>query len=283
MNSRNALQSYYSVVRYVADPVRNEARNIGVVVLCPQLGYSKGRFNVSRSGLQPVSSRYGFLRTILVDLEISEGSQRSLFDLSPEFTLRRLEELHHELTNTIQFTEPMPVPANPDQLLDEVYSDFVASKRGGSGVWSRSNALKVFQKAFERAGIERFVQDTAIVQSDEGIPYVFDLGVKNGSWRAVIENISLVNRKSRHAEEKAAWMSRAWEQLAPRLSASAILFVEAGPETDHARLRRVSTWAEKAGVAVEMVDAAPRIAATLATELSHGDPGNPPLTVHVRH
>jgi hypothetical protein len=260
-------QSYYSVVRYVPDPLRNEPRNIGVIVLCPQGSYSKGRFSLSRSGLRPTSSKYLFLQTILADLQLGEGNQPALFDLRPDFTLERLDDLHRESTNTIQFTEPIPVPARPESLLNEVYADFVASRGGGGGAWSRGDALKVFQREFQLVGLERFVRDTASIRLGDDAPYVFDLGIQNGSWRAVIENISLMNQDSRHPEEKAAWMSRAWEHLSTRISARAFLFVETASNSDP-RFHRVSEWATRAGVSVERADAAPRVAAELARELS---------------
>jgi len=34
----------YSVIRYIPDPIKNEARNIGVILQCEKLGYINSRF-----------------------------------------------------------------------------------------------------------------------------------------------------------------------------------------------------------------------------------------------
>src|SRR5438067_1646913 len=102
---------FYTVVRYVADPVRNEPRNLGVIVVCPDLGYAKGRFSLSRTGLPATSAKYDFLRSLIAEWDLRGAAQMDfLAPLMERVDLERLHVLQDQSTNTIQFTPPLPAP-----------------------------------------------------------------------------------------------------------------------------------------------------------------------------
>ena len=126
--------SYFSVVRYVADPVRNEPRNIGVIVISPQHRYAKGRFALARTGLASTSPKFDFLRSIVSSWDLNIANQLDwLAPLKKSLDLERLRELHTTSTNVLQFTDPLPVAGDPDAALDATYRDFVMPKCGGGG------------------------------------------------------------------------------------------------------------------------------------------------------
>src|SRR5438105_4129044 len=106
----NEQLCFFSIVRYVADPIRNEPKNIGVLVLCPEKRFGGARFLLSRAGIAPGSSRYNMLRSLIRSYQIElpgYNNQPSLFAPVPfQWTQVELETLHRECINLIQFTQP---------------------------------------------------------------------------------------------------------------------------------------------------------------------------------
>lgn len=270
MNEENLC--YYSVVRYVPDPIRNEPKNIGVVVVCQQRGFTKGRFSLTRAALDPSSPRHRFLRSVIdsYDLPFSRDARR-VFDTTPRsaFDLARLRQLHEESTNLVQFTEPLPAPGEPESLLDEAYKDFVAPRPHGGGVWARAAALQLFRRWFRKWGHEDWVKASPSIAVGGEPPYVFDLGIGNGAWHTLIENASFRNPNPQLPEGRAAWMAYAWRAVSQEIAGRALLFVERVPTGEaEARFRRISHWARDAGVEVHDSDEAPTIASKLAEEIA---------------
>src|SRR5438093_13254554 len=111
--------SHYSVVRYVANPARNEPRNIGVVVLGGGGKFAHARFWLGDTGLADDPARYRLLCTVLSSCGFEmPTSSATEFEArgSNSSTVDRLRTLHEESTNLIQFTEPLPAPTDPAQL-----------------------------------------------------------------------------------------------------------------------------------------------------------------------
>src|SRR6266849_4724949 len=63
---------FYSVVRYVPDPIRDEARNIGVLVVSPDASFAGSKFNLAKLHLPAGSERLRYIR------QLASGYQRQL-------------------------------------------------------------------------------------------------------------------------------------------------------------------------------------------------------------
>src|SRR5690348_14300109 len=114
---------HYALIRYVADPARGEAKNIGVLVLAPELRYAGVRLEVSRMGLQSNNRRYEVLKRLLrnYQIELSSTSQLSLWQTRGEWTPRLLNELHDDATGLIQFSIPGVGRKEPNAWLNELF------------------------------------------------------------------------------------------------------------------------------------------------------------------
>lgn len=261
---------FYSVVRYVADPIRNEPRNIGVVVVDPETGEADGRFMLSRTSLPPSAELYNLVRRVVGSLGLPQSGQVPLFEQSePRLTAEALGEFHATSTNTIQFTAPLPSPGRLSKVRDEVFQIFVAPKHGGSGGgWSTSVAAEVFARRFKRAdpSLEKLVVRHPEISVPGGPPFVFDLGIGNGRWHTIIENASLGNKDLQVPEQRAAWLGMAWEAVRTETEAQAVLFVELA-EGQSARYERIARWMERYEVQVVPSDRAEEVADRLAQEL----------------
>jgi len=124
--------SHFSVVRYVADPVRNEPRNIGVVVLGARGKFARARFWLGGAEeLRHDPGRYRLLCSVLSGCGFElPASPSDEFEVqgSGSSTLDRLKTLHEESTNLVQFTVPLPAPGDPGRLLEETYQERVAPR-----------------------------------------------------------------------------------------------------------------------------------------------------------
>lgn len=267
-----ASACHYSVIRYVPDPVRNEPRNIGVLVVCPERGITRARFSLSRVSLAPSTPRYQFLRSLLngYNFEVTEETDVELLACAhSDFDVNRLRQLRDESTNLIQFTDPLPSPGEPEQILNEVYRDFVSPRHIGGGGWGRSAALQAFKRCFRQRGLEAWVQDSATVAVDNQPPYIFDFGIRNGTWRAVMEVASFKLQDPQQPEERAAWMAYAWRDVKKSVDARALLFIEKAPRDDSGkRMKRIEDWAEDAGIEVHDAHAVTDVARRLADEMA---------------
>lgn len=89
-------KGYFSVVRWVKDPVRDEAKNVGLLFVDPET--RRGQLKLGQ--LPSIkNSNAIFLRNLLTSFESRFESQE---DLTPEY----LEELHAKLRNSVQVTRP---------------------------------------------------------------------------------------------------------------------------------------------------------------------------------
>lgn len=265
----------YSIVRYVADPLRDEPRNIGVIVVS-ESGTAQGRFALGRTGLPASAPRQRLLRSMLegYELHMRTGPQLKLEDAFGKFGYDRLVKLSRESTNLLQFTEPMASEESPDQTLRHAFDDFVAPRRPSGTSWSRGAAVRTFQREFAKKGLAYLIQGPATYKVNAEPPFVFDLGIRNGRWYALIESASFQLQDLQRPEERVAWLAFAWQSIQEQKEAprELLMLVERQPGLEEAeqRFQRLSVWGRQAGIKVYDAEDAPRVAKELATKLSNG-------------
>ena len=269
VSRRAAPVCFFSVVRYVADPVRDEAKNIGILVVAPDVSFAGARFSLSKLHLPAGSDRLRYLK------ETISGYQARL----PTGTVREaavtrrafLDRLHEEATNVIQFTAPSVAIGDPRQVLDEVYRERVAESVGGwRGGLSRSDAMTAFTRVFKR---EEVPQDAIVptpwvrVGDDR---FVFDLGVRNGAWVGVLEVMSFRKADTLRVEQQGAWFAQVFPLVRDRYDIPGHVIVEPpkGGGEDVRRYDRVRIWSEAAGAIAHGPDALEDVAAEFARRLA---------------
>jgi hypothetical protein len=125
--------SYYAVVRYVPDPVRDERINIGVVVASGTGEFIGARFahDLQRAksfGAEDVGFLKDFAKT-LDDLTIQPRLRLKLGG-APEWDVQTLRTFHERWGNSIQFSEPRAAQEpEPDKLLEAVFARYVSAPR----------------------------------------------------------------------------------------------------------------------------------------------------------
>jgi len=241
-------------------------------VVCPAAGYARGRFSLSRTYLEPTSIKFRFLRAAIqgfgLDLPATAGSD---FEVSAtdRLDVAQLRGYYEEAGNILQLTAPLPAVGDPQQVLDDVYKDFVAPRIGGANtVWNRGAATQVFRRVFKRNQLDDWVVSAPEVKLENQPSFVFDVGIGNGRLHAVIENASYRQQDAQRPEELAAWMAFAYPIVHRATGATGIFFVETGtnPES-HARLDRLKEWTKPTGIQVYEASSAPEVAQELASKL----------------
>ncbi|MCH8877577.1 MAG: DUF3037 domain-containing protein [Chloroflexi bacterium] len=157
-------QGYFSILRWRRNPTRDEAKNIGVVLVDPEGGFA-GIRKVPQSALPKNLREQGMLGDLL------EGFEQRFESESPP-DLKQLQELNASLVNALVLTEPRVVLVrDKDETLDALYKAYVQSATGYSSPVITKGALRrhltqsLSRRGYEvsqRHQIGGFVFDTVI-------------------------------------------------------------------------------------------------------------------------
>lgn len=183
------MTSFYSVIRYVPDPIADESINIGVVVF----GEGKPKFlfvsDWSRAkvfGSQRIDFLKDFSSSVLQSQNIDMFGEMSTWD---EGSLRKILGRWH---NAIQFMAPKASLKNTDSLLVDVARLYLHSgnaKPKQVNVYDRNYAVGMTLKNVKNAVIRRFGNNKAakdLIKKNSSLEgkyskHDFDLVLANGS------------------------------------------------------------------------------------------------------
>ncbi len=184
------MRHLYSVVRFVPDPARDEAINIGIIAGADESGewtlravrnYSRARRLDDRELLPGVRER---LERIEALMDPYTDVQASLFPaVSPETVDEAwLTRLSAESVNVLQFTQPLPVVAESaedaiDLLWDELIVDPTAKRFRFS---KKSHAISAFNHALKAYKVldEHVIRRTTVRSDPFCAP--MDFAIHNG-------------------------------------------------------------------------------------------------------
>jgi len=115
------MPSYFSIIRYVPDPITDERLNIGVVV------YGEGEVLSKFIGEWTKVRIFGgedvrFLRDFADDIE---RKQLNLFKLGCQWDEDTLHQISKQWKNSIQLSEPKASLQSPHELLKEISSRYI--------------------------------------------------------------------------------------------------------------------------------------------------------------
>src|ERR1700737_3478106 len=106
----------YTVVRYVPDPVRDEAKNLGVILVAEDMKWAAGRFQI------PAYLRTNPTQSAFLDSLVERFKGNLAQKGEPDINRNELEALHRESSGVIQYRKPASALAeDPQVLLNELY------------------------------------------------------------------------------------------------------------------------------------------------------------------
>lgn len=252
----DAALCHYALIRYVADPDRDEARNIGVIVLAPDAQFARARIAFSRTGLSRSSHRFDVIRSLLrsYQLELAPEMQLSLWGGTTGWTPSRLLAIHQESTGLIRFGAPAVARKEPNRLIEDLFERLVVTphaKRAGRPL-SSGTVAHALRRAFAPLGKADWVEEDAeVILNEDSLE--FDVVVRNGKLYYAMETVSFRGQDLQRAEEAGGWFAHVWPNVAKATGAVGLMVIESPTDADgRGRRRRVSQWAEQAGI--EVVD-----------------------------
>ena len=270
---------FFSVVRYVADPIRDEAKNIGIVLLCPEKHFGKSKFLPSRLHLHRDTRRYAVLRSLIhgYQIELPGDYDERLYEetlfapLPSEWTRDDLERLHKDCTNLIQFSRPSATIGDPDTLLNKLFGKRVQVKQSGTThTQPRRHAVRIFRKIFHPYGLENWVKEDAEVPVRQH-RFRFDIGITNGTLRYAIKTLSFQRADLQRVEETGGYYAHIWRIIRNETGAKGLWLVEPPKQFDvsQERYKIVTDWAVEEGIDVHTLEETEGIAQKIAREICH--------------
>ncbi len=158
------MASYYSIIRYVPDPISEEAMNIGVAVFGsggrPQFRFIEDWTRARQFGGERTDFLERFGRQV-------SSKQLGIFADSSEWDEPRLRSVLGRWHNSIQFTTPRTSLKEPSALMSEVCSAFLREtvKKGGRrGTRLNTEVRSLFQKMKVLGKTKRDVQHHRVVE-----------------------------------------------------------------------------------------------------------------------
>jgi len=188
LGRRTTSRGFFSIVRWISDPTRDEARNVAIIVLD-----EAGRFGEIRSApvsrLSPKLHEQGLLDALLVGLSTQLESR-------PRLTHSRLLSLHGQLHQSLQITEPKPVALdNSETAIDALYRAYLAPPPGGPRSLTKGalldqviQALRAQGKTVQRgAYIGDFIFDAVLTGAPgpTAVVSVLSFGAARKDWTPV--------------------------------------------------------------------------------------------------
>lgn len=129
------MQAKYVVVRYIPNTLRGEFVNVGVVLVCPEVGFQDSRMLSSIAKVKRINNMNGFdgnfvrhAVTKLRDAVSDKQMQIFLGNSAPEgrLNLENIELLPRIYSNNIRVSEVFTcITQNPMLTLEKLFSDFV--------------------------------------------------------------------------------------------------------------------------------------------------------------
>lgn len=181
------LTAYYSVVRFVPDLIKNEAINLGVILVCPSQKFGGCRFPINFSRLK---NFFPDVDNSLVSHLIRDLKKKFIFQKQPslygtklissQFKVDYLEYLGKSFQYMFQFTEPrVTLTADLQSELDDLYDQFVNEERLTGAVRQRSRLLKTeFKEILKKHQLLNKVERNIKIEAKA--PFTIDFKFTNG-------------------------------------------------------------------------------------------------------
>jgi hypothetical protein len=205
------VASFYDVVQYVADPVRNERINIGV------LTYGDGRVrSLFLQNWQRVRQFAG--RDVAFLRDIAHDAQK--------WDERAVKRLASQWTGSVQISEPSVSTLPPDELLvDAGFRYLVDRATAERGYRSKADVVKIVRKRIREKLVERlgavgraFLREKNYPLPGLHMPYEFDACVGNGHPIFAAQGLSFEVPETRRLDKDisaTAWLIEDVKRITP--------------------------------------------------------------------
>lgn len=237
------LTAFYSIVRFVADPLRDEPINIGLVMASADGEWSRFAVQVPKTKLWAMNRR-GDVDQIerwanLVRDQYESDGYRGLFNKAGRFDPALMREWAETFGASLRLSEPrVAVDASLDQLWDDLFASLVRGRRSyvtTSDVPNIRTLRPRTAREEQKAVIDHFLQaamswptfDEGLLRRDttfDGVraTHLADLAILNGHLTGVIQVLPIVHGSDAEVITKRALLLEAALDVAPSVVKLAI-------------------------------------------------------------
>lgn len=202
----------YSLVRYVADPLKNEPMNIGVILHAPGDQFLGFDLDLRRVGSKITRSDKEALKHYEAQLESIENQETDWDAASfegfhvadPEF----LNKLAEYLGSKIVIDQPRGcISPNPNLVLQDLFQRFVGTRRARPARTTKRVLIHNVREAFSGRGLGDYLKSRPTIQGTHKA-YTLPLGIRH-SHRTYVEALS-VSQANETSYRAMASIARLW-------------------------------------------------------------------------
>ena len=209
---------YFSLLRYVYDPLTQEFVNVGVVLYSPSRCFLRATFNTRYGRISKMFGRIDGASfrttTSYIERRVSEVSarmERGLLFQDPKESLQSiLNEVMPQDDSAIRFvTGGVGITESPAQTLEELFGRYVTRYENPSEIARRdeNDVWRVFQEPLRTKEVFPHFEPKVITAPN--YEYEFERSWKNGIWH-LFEPVSFDLADAGSIREKASrWVGRA--------------------------------------------------------------------------
>lgn len=193
------MASFYTIVRYVPDPIADERTNIGVIVFGE--GQVRSRFITNWQRAQSLGGEdLSFLKSFGRLVQQAASAQKPLLPDIPSWSEEVVKRIAGRWHNSIQISEPRGSLKSPDALLKEVtdlYLRLNTRPRKTGSYQTKRTAVTRGRRSIAAAVERRFGPGAAegLLQGNKSVPgkfdqHAFDIVLKNGTYLLAAQGLS---------------------------------------------------------------------------------------------
>lgn len=203
----------YSIVRYFAEPIKNEPINVGIVLHSAVDRYVGSRFDLRRAASKLTRADRDTFKHFEEELEPIENEEIDWDSASfenvklsnPDF----LSKLEDYIGNKIRFEAPRGcITKDPDQTLDNLFARFVSVHGAIVPRITKRTIVRDVKQAFQQRGVGEYVKTRPIVMGRHR-DYTLPLGIRH-SERTFVEVLKLGEGADKNYRAMAA-VGRLWK------------------------------------------------------------------------
>lgn len=203
----------YSVVRYYADPIKDEPVNVGLVMHSAADEYLAYRFDLRRAAhrlLRIDKDVFGHYETQLEAIENEDVEwTRATFENVPVSSPDFLAKVSDYLGNKIRFEQPRGcVSDQPEDTFDGLFSQFVSTERSHIGTITKRTLVREIKEGLRNRGVGEYVKSKPVVHGVHR-NYTLPLGIRQ-EHRTFVEALRLAEPNDAAYRSMAA-VSRLWQ------------------------------------------------------------------------
>jgi hypothetical protein len=266
--------TYYSVVKFIPDPLSGESVNIGLIVFSPEGEYGRAVFDDSERRARRIAPGANLAFLDQVERELRDAlprptGQKTLGLAGRGWDSEALWRLSRDSQNVLQFSEPLASTEEPERLVHRLKEIYLPALAGRSRSRDALAVRRHVRRDLVRVGLSAWLRDDFEVKGRHD-RYRFDIAVVrngNGSADQLIESMTLAKADTEATRRELDALGYALYDLRNAERTGPVALVVA-PDESRTLVKLAGSILDEFDAEVVIEDAADNWAAALAERLA---------------